>query len=114
MRGLRGAIGVGDPAGPERFFAPGTFVSKPSREPYRDYLSASYLQVAMVAPLQAYGGPLLDVHGDVIGILAPRGFSPASKGLAVKAGIELTPPIFGKRTASVTMPLSGRPPTESM
>ena len=88
----RWAIGIGDPAGPERFFAPGTFVSKPSRECYQDYLSAFYLQVAMVAPPQAYGGPLLDVDGDVVGILAPRGFSPGSKGDAVKTGIELALP----------------------
>jgi len=88
----RWAIGIGDPAGPERFFWPGTFVSRPSRECYQDYLSAFYSQVAMVAPPQAYGGPLLDVAGDVVGILAPRGFGPGSKGDAVKAGLELALP----------------------
>jgi S1-C subfamily serine protease len=34
-------------------------------------LSAFYLQTAMTVPPDAYGGPLLDVHGDVIGVLAP-------------------------------------------
>lgn len=85
-------FGAGDPAGPERFFAAGTFIAKPSRECYQDYLSAFYSQSALTVPPQAYGGPLLDLDGNVVGILAPRGFAPGSRGDAPRTGIEFALP----------------------
>lgn len=86
------AFALGDPAGPEKFFAAGLFVAKPDRECYQDYLSAFYSQTALVVHPQAYGGPLLDVEGDVVGILAPREFPPGSRGDAPKLGLEFALP----------------------
>lgn len=65
-------LGFGDPSGPDKFIGIGTFIARPTRDCYQDYLSAFFLQVAMVAPPQAYGGPLVNLRGEVIGVLAPR------------------------------------------
>jgi S1-C subfamily serine protease len=65
-------LAVGDPAGPERFLALATFVALPNRDCYQDLLSAFFLQVGMVAHPEAYGGPLVNLRGEVVGILAPR------------------------------------------
>jgi serine protease Do len=81
------AFGVGDPAGPERFFAPGTFVARPCRDCYQDYLNSFYQQVAMVAHPQAYGGPIVDLDGRVVGILAPRR-QPSGSLVDLRFGIE--------------------------
>lgn len=86
-------FGIGDPAGPEKFFAAGTFVAKPARECYQDYLSAFYMQAAMVAPPQAYGGPLLNLEGEIVGILAPRDISPGNHGDLPRQGVELALPV---------------------
>ncbi len=62
-------IGVGDPLGPERFLGHGLLVAKPSRDCYQELLSATYMQATMLMPPDAEGGPLVDLDGNVIGIL---------------------------------------------
>ena len=66
------AFAIGDPFGIEQFFAPSVLSAIPSRDCYQENLSASYLQTAMELHPEAYGGPLVDIDGKVIGLLAPR------------------------------------------
>lgn len=86
------AFGVGDPVGPEKFFAAGTFISMPTRDCYQDYLSAFHLQVAMVAHPGAHGGPLVNLAGEVIGMLAPAKAKPGGVGVERSLGIEFAEP----------------------
>lgn len=78
----------GDPSGPERFLMLGTFISRPSRDCYQDLLSAFYMQAGLVAHPQAYGGPMLDLSGRVVGILAPSQPSPGTWQESKRQGIE--------------------------
>jgi len=82
------AIAVGDPSGPEKFFTPGIFTTLPARECYQEQLSATYLQAAMTVHPEAYGGALVDIRGDVVGILTPRnprlGAIPAPSGYGLE------------------------------
>lgn len=57
------AIAVGDPFGPEKFFAPGVFSATASRECYQEQLTATFLQVALVLHPGAYGGALVNLRG---------------------------------------------------
>lgn len=63
-------VGVGDPLGPERFLGTGLLAAKPSRDCYQELLSATYMQATMLTPADAEGGPLVDVAGNVVGMLA--------------------------------------------
>lgn len=85
-------LGLGDPAGPEKFFAMGTFITRPSRDCYQDMLSAFFLQTAMTVPPEAYGGPLLNVRGEVIAMLAPVSANPGVNAMAPRYGIEYAMP----------------------
>src|SRR5262249_29030300 len=66
------AFAVGDPFGPERFFALGLISSIPSRGCYQDQLTATFLQTTMVLHPEAYGGPLVDIDGKILGVMIPR------------------------------------------
>lgn len=66
---------AGDPFGIERFFAMGALCAVPQRACYQELLSASYLQASLPWAKEAAGGPLLDLQGRVIGLLAPRTLS---------------------------------------
>jgi S1-C subfamily serine protease len=66
------AFAIGDPFGIEQFFAPSVLSATPSRDCYQEKISASYLQTAMNLHPEAIGGPLVDIDGNVIGLLAPR------------------------------------------
>jgi len=66
------AIGLGDPAGPVRFFDAGVLAAKPNRDCYQEQLTATYLQAALKVHPQCYGGPLVNIRGQVIGMLTPR------------------------------------------
>lgn len=92
MRAGTWAIGAGDPDGPQRFFGVGTFTSVPDRECYQEQLTATYLQAAMTVHPEAYGGPLLDVRGEVLGILCPR-FAPGTLEPLPQQGIVFALPI---------------------
>jgi serine protease Do len=85
-------LALGDPSGPEKFVATADFVAKPSRDCYQELLSAFYMQAAFVAPPQAYGGPLLDFDGTVVGIVAPRAPKPGSPATDPRFGLELALP----------------------
>lgn len=72
-------LGCGDPIGPERFFAFGLLVAKPSRDCYQELMSATYMQATMSVPDGALGGPLVDLDGKVVGILSKlEGSGPGS------------------------------------
>lgn len=62
-------LGFGDPAGPERFLATGLLTAKPARDCYQELMSSSYMQATMAVPEGAFGGPLVDLDGHVVGIL---------------------------------------------
>jgi serine protease DegS len=66
------ALPVGDPFGPERFFALGVVAGTPNRQCYQEQLTATYLQVAAVVHPGAYGGGVLDARGRLVGMLTPR------------------------------------------
>jgi len=66
------AIGLGDPAGPVRFYSAGVLAAKPDRDCYQEQLTATYLQAALKVHPQCYGGPLVNIRGQVIGMLTPR------------------------------------------
>jgi serine protease Do len=85
------ALGFGNPDGPEKFFAPGVFVARPTRDCYQALLSAFYMQLAMVAHPQAYGGPVINLAGKVVGVLGPRTALPGG-GSEPKTGIEMAMP----------------------
>jgi serine protease Do len=69
-------MAFGDPAGPEKFFAAGSFIARPTRDCYQEQQTAMYLQTSLTAHPQAYGGPLVNLEGEVVGVLAPRDAAP--------------------------------------
>jgi len=85
-------LAFGDPSGPARFLQQATFVAQPSRDCYQDLLSAFYMQVGMVAHPQSYGGPLIDLNGRVVGIIAPRQSSPGKWAASNRFGVEFALP----------------------
>jgi S1-C subfamily serine protease/mono/diheme cytochrome c family protein len=82
-------IAVGDPWGPERTYAVGTLAARPDRQCYQDELSGTLLQASLDVHPEAYGGPLVDIHGRVVGLTVP---APAGDGL-VPRGAEFGLPI---------------------
>ena len=85
-------LAFGDPSGPARFLQQATFVAQPSRDCYQDLLSAFYMQVGMIAHPQSYGGPLIDLSGRVVGIIAPRQSSPGRWAASNRFGVEFALP----------------------
>ncbi len=84
-------LAFGDPAGGEKFCAVATFITLPDRDCYQDLLSGFYQQLATVAHGEAYGGPVVNLAGEVIGVLAPRHTTPGGAP-APKTGIEYALP----------------------
>jgi len=64
-------IALGDPWGPERTFAVGTLSALPSRQCYQEELAATLLQSSLTVHPESYGGPLVDIHGRVLGLTVP-------------------------------------------
>jgi serine protease Do len=64
-------IGVGDPWGPERAYAVGTLAAPADRACYQEQLSATLMQASLTVPPEAYGGPLVNIRGEVVGMLVP-------------------------------------------
>ncbi len=65
------AIAMGDPAGPVRGFSVGVFSGRPERQCYQGDLTATYMQAALSVHPETYGGPLLNIRGEVMGMLTP-------------------------------------------
>jgi len=83
------AIAFGDPDGPERTMVPGFIVHQPARECYQYELSATYLQTSVPVCDGALGGPLVNLHGEVIGINSRRGDSGAKHAQVAGSGYAL-------------------------
>ena len=65
-------IASGDPWGPERTFAVGMLAAQPERQCYQDQLTGTLLQASLTVPPEAYGGPLVNIHGEVVGMTVPH------------------------------------------
>ena len=64
-------IGLGDPWGPSTAFGVGVIASEPTRQCYQENLTSTLVQSSMQMHPEACGGPMADLHGDVIGLLVP-------------------------------------------
>jgi len=85
------AIAVGDPAGAVRTFAPGVFSATPNRQCYQNDLTSTFIQASLNVHPEAYGGPVVDLQGRVVGMLTPR-LNGAAK-IVPNPGIEFIMPI---------------------
>ena len=65
------SIAVGDPWGPSRTYAVGTLAAQPQRQCYQEQLTGTLMQSALSIHPESYGGPLLDIHGRVVGMTVP-------------------------------------------
>lgn len=63
------ALAIGDPQGPERFLGIGLVSAKPSRDCYQELMSATYMQATITVPIGVLGGALVDLDGNVLGML---------------------------------------------
>ncbi|MFN2428080.1 MAG: S1C family serine protease, partial [Candidatus Binatia bacterium] len=61
-------IGVGNPAGPAVAFDVGVVSATAQRECYQELRSATMVQSSLPIPAASLGGPVVDIHGDVMGI----------------------------------------------
>jgi S1-C subfamily serine protease len=66
------AIAVGDPPGPAKIFAPGTIAARPERECYQEHRTSTLLQSSAAMAVTGFGGPLVNIRGEVIGLTIPR------------------------------------------
>lgn len=87
------AIALGDPEGAARTFATGTISGRPERECYQDQMTRTLLQTSLRVGPEAYGGPLVDIRGAVVGILQPRKSSTPGRLAAREPGSEYALPI---------------------
>jgi S1-C subfamily serine protease/mono/diheme cytochrome c family protein len=65
------AIAVGDPPGPEQSFVPGTISARPERECYQEHRTKTLIQSSAVMETGGFGGPLVTIRGDVVGLTIP-------------------------------------------
>ena len=72
------AIALGDPPGVAKVFVPGTISAQPERTCYQADLLSTMLQTSIAIDPEGFGGPLVNVRGDVIGIMLPTGFARAA------------------------------------
>jgi S1-C subfamily serine protease/mono/diheme cytochrome c family protein len=72
VRAGQWAIVLGDPPGVERNFAVGTIAARPERDCYQENRSSTLFQVSMVPNPGSFGGPVVDIRGDVVGLVTPR------------------------------------------
>src|SRR5262245_51297894 len=66
------AIALGDPPGVERVLVPGILSTLPERDCYQEKRTSTLLQTSLRLDPASFGGPLVDIHGKVIGISMPR------------------------------------------
>jgi serine protease Do len=91
------AIAVGDPVGPQRVFAAGLISARPQRDCYQADLAATFLEASLQVHPEAYGGPLVDIQGAVMGIIVPfrtPQFDEASSGLVYALPMSVATGIF--------------------
>ncbi len=69
-------LAFGDPAGPQKYFGNGVLAAKPARDCYQELLISAYMQTSMRMPQQAYGGPLVNLRGELMGITIPLEVDP--------------------------------------
>lgn len=86
------AFAVGNPVGTEQFFGPGLITTPPNRDCYQEQLSSTFLQFATTMHPEAYGGPLVNVRGEVIGITIPRIIQPGATVEQPNVGINFAMP----------------------
>ena len=86
------AFGAGNPTGPEKYFQAGQFTTGPSRDCYQELLTAFYIQATLKPHAEAYGGPLVNLRGEVVGMLSPRKPKPGPLTAAADYGIEFALP----------------------
>jgi serine protease Do len=65
------AIAVGDPPGPEKSFVPGTIAGRPERACYQEHRTSTLLQSSAAMDPAGFGGPLVNIHGEVVGVTIP-------------------------------------------
>jgi serine protease Do len=65
------AIAVGDPPGPEQNFVPGTISARPERECYQEHRTKTLLQSSAAMDIRGFGGPLVTIRGEVVGLTVP-------------------------------------------
>jgi len=86
-------VALGDPDGAERTFVPGVVSGQPERECYQDQLSATLIQTTAPVHPEAFGGPLVDIRGRVIGINRPPGVAASPIAPGGYAGVGYALPI---------------------
>ena len=76
------AIAVGDPPGPEKYFVPGTIGARPERECYQEHRTKTLLQSSAAMETGGFGGPLVNIRGEVVGLTIPgdAGAAPIASG----------------------------------
>jgi len=86
---------LGDPSGPAQAFIPGFLSAKPERSCYQEQLTATYMQAALNVHPEAYGGPLVNIRGEVVGITTPRPSQQADgHGIEYALPINVVMPIY--------------------
>ena len=91
------AIAVGDPLGPQRVFAAGLISARPERDCYQAELAATFLEASLQVHPEAFGGPLVNIEGAVMGIIVPHRtpqFDEASSGLVYALPMSIATGIF--------------------
>jgi S1-C subfamily serine protease/mono/diheme cytochrome c family protein len=66
------AVAVGDPPGVEKTFAPGLIAARAERDCYQENRSSTLMQSSIRVGPESFGGPVVDIRGEVIGIAVPR------------------------------------------
>jgi serine protease Do len=61
-------IALGDPPGAEKDLAVGVVASAPGRQCYQQEMSATRVQSSLAIADRARGGPVIDIHGRVVGL----------------------------------------------
>ncbi|HKQ62772.1 MAG TPA: trypsin-like peptidase domain-containing protein, partial [Candidatus Polarisedimenticolaceae bacterium] len=83
-------IALADPPGVERSFAPGTVAARPERDCYQEQRSTTLVQTSLRSGAESWGGPLVDIRGEVIALSVPRvPDDPAVFGLPIHLALTL-------------------------
>jgi serine protease Do len=86
-------IALGNPAGPGTSFAIGTLSSGPERQCYQEDLTATLMQTSVGIPVGGYGGPLVNIEGEVVGMMVPGPGAETRESAASARSLEFALPI---------------------